>query len=349
MKNIELCIVDMDAHYRKAFMGAVALGHAGYSVTARDACGEDCAMDADVCVMHPAGGGAARGGCPRAFAPACGRYGGAEAILGEARAFAFDRAAVSGGRARMGGAPGQPGAAAGQATRLAPFPEGALVCVYGCAGGQGTSCAAVGIGRELSRYRGARAMYLSLEDVEDPGLLPAGLCAMRAEEALYRYMRAVDAGAGEDMLGKLFRSAAGRDEYGLYRLAADEGAGSLASLAPEELYAFLARACAALGLARVVLDFGTRLHCLSAFASILDDGEAVFVEALPETGGGAGKRRAAFADADSGRMGPHLLTAAFPSCAEDIRELDGHTDVGIANAFGLAVKEACDRIMGDRL
>ena len=357
MKNIKLCIVDTDAGYRKAFLGAVALGHPGYNVAVRDACGEDCAMDADVCIMPPEAAGTARGYCQRAFAPACGRYAGVEAILSEAKAFAFDRWAASGGIARQAGASGRRGAAAGfgagaamgQVPRLAPFPTGALICVYGCAGGQGTSCAAIGIGREISRYRGARAMYLSLEDAEDGGLFPAGAGAMRAEELLYRYMRAANAGAEKDAMEKLFCSAAARDGYGLYRLAADEGAGSLASLAPVELYVFLGRAFAALGLAHIVLDFGTRLHGLLAFASVLEEGEAAFVEAHQETPGGGRKRRPVFADTGSGGMGIQPLTAAFPSCPEDIREQDGHTDVGLANAFGLAVKEVCDRIMGDRL
>ena len=349
MNNISLCIVDMDAHYRRAFLGAVALGHPGYTVAARDACGEDCAMDADVCILSPEDAGAARGFCSRAFAPACGRLAGAEAILSEAKAFAFDRRAVPCGASRAAGGSGQPGGAAGQASSLAAFPAGALICVYGCAGGQGTSCAAIGIGREISRYRGASAIYLSLEDVEDPGLFPPGAHAMRAEEALYRYMRAVDTGAAPDTFEKLFRSAAARDEYGLYRLAADEGAGSLASLAPAELYLFLGRVSAALGLTHAVLDFGTRLHGLSAFASVADEGEAVFVEALPEAGDGGRKRRPALEGAGGACTGQQMLAAAFPPCPEDIRGQDGHTDVGLANAFGLAVKEACDRIMGDGL
>ncbi|MCL1896178.1 MAG: hypothetical protein FWG03_06505 [Clostridiales bacterium] len=346
MKNIALCIVDMDAHYRKAFLGAVALGHPGYTVVSRDACGEDCRMDVEVCILSPGGAAAARGYCQSAFSPACGRYAGVSAILSEARAFAFDRSAGAG---RPAGISGRPGAAAGPNACPAPFPAGALICVYGCAGGQGVSSAAIGIGREISRYRGARAMYLSIEDVEDPGLFPGGVHAMRAEELLYRYMRAIHVGEAPDMLEKLFGSAASRDEYGLFRLAADEGAGSLSSLAPAELYAFLGRAYAALGLTHIVLDFGTRLHGLSAFVSVLDEGEAAIIEAFPEHEGGAGKRRAAFSDVGGACAEAPVLAAAFPSCPEDIRKQDGHTDVGLANAFGLAVKEVCDRIMGDRL
>ena len=349
MKNIRLCIVDMDAHYRKAFINAVALGHTGYTVTARDACGEDCAMDVDVCMTPPADAEAARVFCPKAFAPVCGRYAGTEAILGEARAFAFDRAQAGRGAGQPGGAAGQPYSIAGPAPGIAPFGAGALLCVYACAGGQGTSCSAIGLGREFARYRGERVLYLSLEDTEDPGLFQAGARAMRAEETLYRYMRIEEAGAEAEAIERLFHSAAACDEYGLYRLAPDEGAGSLGGLGAAGLRTFLWRISAALRLTRIVLDFGTRLHCLLAFAALLDEGEAVFIEAFTDMGGGARKRRPVFADAGAGETDTRMLSAAFPFCPEDIRRQEGYTDVGLANSFGLAVKELCDRIVGDGL
>jgi len=216
-----------------------------------------------------------------------------------------------------------------------------LLCVYAYAGGLGTSCAAIGIGRELARYRGESVVYLSLEDVEDLFLFPAELRAMRAEEILYRYLRLLNTGAGQEGFFRLFDTAFRRDEYGLFRLAPDEGPGSFAGLLPEELYTLLIHITSALGLTRVVLDFGTRLNFLKMFSGLLKPGEALFLEALPE---GREPR--------TGRpllQTEKTLTAAFPICEEDIRRQGSYTDVGIANAFGLAVKEICDRIVGDIL
>jgi len=171
---------------------------------------------------------------------------------------------------------------------------------------------------------------------------------MRAEEALYRYLRIMnrrgiekDEG-GQRAFEELFSAAAARDEYGLYRLAPDEGLGSLAGLSAGELYMFLWRFASALGLTRIVLDFGTKLYSLVLFASILDE-EAFFIEALSADEDGARKRRKIAGTETSS------IEAAFPCCPEDVRKLGDGTDVGLANAFGLAVKEVCDRITGDAL
>ena len=335
MMNKVVGILDRDVHYVKAFMSAVALDHEGYSVRACPECGAGCAGDVDVCIRFDAeaAGGAAQQACGKAFAPACGRYAGVSAILREVRAFLLDRKAAGFGVAAGQGAP---------ALGRAPFGTAALVCVYACAGGLGTSVGAIGIGRELARYRGGCVMYLSVEDAEDPGLFPEGVRAMRAEEALYRYLRAVKSGEAPEAFGRLFGSAAARDEYGLFRLAPDDGPNSMARLAPEELYVFLQRASAALALTRIVLDFGTRLHCLNAFAKVPEGREAIFVEVLP-SGGGVRKHMPPI------EAGWLSLASALPRCREDIRRLDDKTDVGLANTFGLAVKEICDKITGEAL
>ncbi|MCL2111232.1 MAG: hypothetical protein FWH32_03055 [Clostridiales bacterium] len=328
LKNISICILDGDAHYVKAFMGAVALDYTGFEVRARAACGDDCAGDVDVCV----GFGLAEGireNCGKAFVPTCGRYGGVGAVLAEAKAFAAGRVTEQGAVQQ-----GRPAAAP-------TLRSGTLVCVYACAGGIGASAAAIGIGRELARYRGERALYLSLEDSEDPGLFPPDVRAMRAEEAIYRYLRLVKNGASPADFERLFHAAAACDEYGLYRLAPDDGPGSLASLATTDVRIFLGHFAAALGLTRVVLDFGTRLHALAAFACLLEEGEAFFLEALSDGDEGDRKRKAGFG------AGEPSFEAAFPRCEEDIRKLDGGMAIGLANAFGLVVKEVCDRIVGE--
>ena len=326
MNNYVVCILDKDIHYAKAFMKVVALEHAGFTVRTRSACSEGCAGEIDVCVGFGATG-KERESCPKAFEPPCGKYAGVSAILKEAGAFVIDRIGPGGKEAAL-------------------YPKGfwhmgagTLLCVYAYAGGLGTSCAAIGIGRELARYRGESVIYLSLEDVEDLFLFPVGLRAMRAEEILYRYLRLLNTGAGQEGFLRLFDTALRRDEYGLFRLAPDEGPGSLAGLSPEELYTFLTHITGALGLTRVVLDFGTRLNFLKVFSGLMKPDEALFLEVIPE-GREAGTGRFLFQAEKS-------LTAAFPICEEDVRRQGGYTDVGIANAFGLAVKELCDRILGD--
>jgi len=332
MKNYTLCILDNDTHYVKAFMKVVALEHAGFSVGTRSACGDGCAGETDVCLSFEAG----RGSCEKAFVPGCGKYAGVAAILSETKKFLFDREMFSSDET----AP-----LAGKERRAdATAPDmAALICVYSYAGGSGTSCAAIGIGRELARYRGEQVLYLSLEDAEDAGLFPSGLRAMRAEEALYRYLRLLNSGTGQDGFDRLFRAAAARDEYGLYRLSPDGGAGSLASLETNDLYMFLAYIAGSLGLTRIVLDFGTRLHFLKLFGSSLERNEALYIEVRQEAAAvNTRSRRVLYAD-------ERVMGAVFPVCEEDVRSRSGYTDVGISNAFGLAVKEICDRIAEDAL
>ena len=386
--------MDKDAEYAKAFTEVVALDHAGYGVKTRGACGgPDCGNDVDVCIGFGAEGAGWQdqigrcgedvdvcigfgaeaadprdqaGRCGKAMVPKGGRYAGVGAILREARAFVLDRIMAAGRQGSMGGWDSHggrdsiggwdiPGGA--EWAGAAAFGAGALVCVYGRAGGLGTSSAAIGIGREFARYRGEKALYLSMEDSEDAGLFPDGLSAMRSEEALYRYIRVLKDGATPEAFAQVFSAAAARDEYGLYRIAPDDGLNRLAGLEPSGLYGFLRHIGAALGLSRIVLDFGTRLHLLSAFAANLAPEEACFVEALAAGADGTGDAGEAVAGAGvvetgAGRElfgdGGLSFSRAFPYCEEDIRQVDGRVDVGLANAFGLAVKEVCDKIMGDR-
>ena len=334
MKRYRVCILDKDIQYVKAFMKTVALDHPGVDVGTRGSCGESCAKEIDVCLGFGVNG-AARASCEKAFEPLCGKYAGVAVILSESRKFLLDRAAICGnGTALYDGKMRQ--------ACSASFEKETLICVYAFSGGLGTSCAAIGIGRELARYRGERVLYLSLEDIENESLFPVGLAALCAEEVLYRYLRLQNKNVGPDGYEQLFHTAAACDEYGLYRFSPDEGANSIASITSGELYIFIAYATIALKLDRVVLDFGTRLHFLSSFAALLEDEEAYFIEACAEENNGERGKRFPVS-------GGHLLTISFPFCDEDVKPRDGHTDVGIANSFGLAVKETCDRITGDMI
>jgi hypothetical protein len=308
MKSISICILEKDAQYLKAFMSVVAADHAGYTVKARSVCDGDCGEDVDACIRFEPCVGGSQGSCGKAIQPVCGRYAGVGAILREAKTFALDRGA---GNVIAGGAVQRYAEPPGLQQK---FEQGALICVHALAGGVGTSFTAIGIGRELSRYRGECVLYLSIEDVENLGLYPEGAGALRAEETLYRYFKLSGRSADPEEFGRLCLAAAARDEYGLYRFAPDEGLCSFAGLSCGDLYIFLRRISASLGLTRIVLDFGTRLHFLSEFTSIAEDGEAILFK---------------------------VEEAAFSRYEEDT--------CGLTNVFGKEIKEICDSFTGEKL
>ena len=330
MKDITFCLLDNDAQYIKAFMSVIASDYSGCVVRARNICGADCREDVDACIRFVPSVNEEKRSCSKAFQPACGRYAGVSAILREVKAFVTDNKSEK----SINGPAMQTGA--GPAVPLAPFDPGMLICVYALAGGSGTSVSAIGIGRELSRYRGEQVFYLSLEDLEDPALYPSDLSAMRSSEVLYRYFRTPRIGIAEaGGFSRLFRSAAMRDEYGLFRFAPDEGLCALAELTAEELYLFLSRVTESLGLTRIVLDFGTRLHFLSAFAAYTDESETIFINIS-----------SANKNLNEKIMIRPALTAAFTRCNEDIKKPGTNTEIGLSNTFGQEVKELCDLIGG---
>lgn len=320
--------MDQDKGYADAFARVIALDHPGCSVTLRGGCG-GCRRGADVCL-------AARGAaedCQKRLlllegekdaeaaqgekTPAVWKYAGAAHILAASRRLAMERRAVPAAGA-AGGEPPVPDAS---------LPEDLLACFFAKSGGVGTSCAAIGAARELSRYRGRRTLYLSLEEKESEALFPpeAG-GAMRAEAFLFQYLQKRRGGAGA--LRGLLETAAAQDGYGVYRLAPDARENSLSSLTAGEVLALLAQLRAALSLDKIVLDFGTRLRMLRAFTDIC---EAALVEV---------SREGLPAAAEDG-----VAAFANPDCAQDVRRMGSHTEIGLAGAFGLAVKQCCDRLL----
>jgi len=329
MNSIVVGILHRDAFYVKAFMSVDALDHSGYTVKAFGACGAECIKDADVCISFEQEPFDERQDCEKSFTPGCGPYAGVSAVLREAKAFVFDRRIVK----RVSSA---------KNLETLPFTRKGLVCVYACTGGIGTSVSAIGIGREIARYRGERTMYLSLEDVEDAGLFPERARAMHAGETVYRYLRILNGEAATaEAFERLFSAAAARDEYGMYRIAPDDCLNRLAGFQPEELLIFIRRVFTALHLQRLVLDFGTRIHHLSGFISLLEPDEAYLVEVYSEDESCIRKRKSVF------NIVKTSYEAIFPNCEEDIQKTGGRTEVGLANAFGLSVKEVCDHITGE--
>lgn len=332
MKNLSICIVDSDTNYIEAFARVLAFDHAGHTLVSKKECAGDCQQDFDLCLNFD--GAYKTDGCQKMYEPRCGKYEGVCVILAEIRAFLLDQAI--------------PGTLKndGNVKDVSTLNESVLVCVYACAGGIGTGCASIGLGREFARYRGEKAIYISLEDVEDRRLYPLNLTAMCAEESIYRYLRLLNSNDRKESYTALFEAAASSDEYGLFRFAPDDGLGSFARFTPAELYIFLQHLVAALDFERVILDFGTRLHYLTSFANILTSDTAVFVETLPESPDteSPGRKRVSVFENDH-EYRTHSMV--FPFCKEDIRSVNGCIDVGLANSFGLAVKNLCDQIRGD--
>ncbi|MDR0876282.1 MAG: hypothetical protein LBN12_08750 [Clostridiales Family XIII bacterium] len=321
MKNISLCILNHDAGWAKAFLRAASLDHPGFSVTFRIGCCE-CTQEYDAC-LNLTGKDAVT--CPCVSVPPCGKHGGATALLAAANAFAVLRNR-------------------GQAMTAGAFPvfleagkmdEARMVCVHARAGGMGASCVSIGIGREMARYRDVKSIYLCLTDRESPALLPESCAAaMPAEALLFRSLRLQnrDGKLGDpddtSALSALIRAAVLPDEYGLLRLGVDQGLNALSSLTAQEALGLIGLMNKAVGPACFVLDFGTRGRLLDGFCEICDP---IIFEVMRE-----GRSEEVFATEDC------LL---FPECPEDIRRLGDRTDVALANAFGLKIKEICDTVL----
>ncbi|MCL2492624.1 MAG: hypothetical protein FWF33_01110 [Clostridiales bacterium] len=346
MKRISICIAGEERQYGERFARVVALDHPGFMLILREDC-KDCREEADVCLSSVPG----RPGCVKyvAFAkwdeepasfpepgregqrqtrsPKIPKYAGASAILSAARRIALARDWEQNADRRT------PDAAVGS---LPPPVSGTFVCVYAFSGGIGTSAAAIGITREMARYRGKKALYLSLEEVESRAFAPPEHEGpMRAEAFLFHYLRFKRSGASAAELQGLMQAAFRQDSYGAYRLGPDAGVSSLSGLEPGKFAALLADIERALSIDLFVLDFGTRIRSLQMF---LDLCEAFCVEV----------RSAERPGAAQDRLLAETAPAVFvnPSCPEDVRD-DGRTiEVSIANAFGLAVKEVCDQIPG---
>jgi hypothetical protein len=321
MKNISLCILNHDAGWAKAFLRTVSLDHPGFAVTFKTACGE-CTHEYDAC-LNLTGKDAVT--CPCVCVPSCGKYGGATALLASANAFAVTRAMA-------------PSAPQGNFPFLLQSGEvdgSRVICVHARAGGVGASCVSIGIGRELSRYRDAKAVYLCLTDWESPALLPVSCAAaMPSETLLFRSLRLRDREGkpeGSDAtaaLAVLVRAAVLPDEYGLLRLGVDQGLNALSALTAREALGLIGLIDKAVGPAYFVLDFGTRGRLLDDVCEIC---EPIIFEVMRE-----GRTEEA-----SAREGCLL----FPECPEDIRRLGERMDVALANAFGLKIKELCDTVL----
>ena len=331
--SVYLCILDNDPQYIKTFMSVVAEGYSGYTVSARACCEGNCEELMDACIHFGQLPGDKISSCSKAFKPECGRYAGVREILHETKTFLLGKNAEQ-GSVRIPKVSERSTFRTAEVSRpkLEPFGAGMLLCFHAFSGGVGTSLSAIGAGRELSRYRGEQVLYLSLEDIENCSLYPPHLSAMRIEETLYRYFRVQGAGSSGDELRKLFSTAAVRDEYGLFRLAPDEGICSLAGLTPGDLYIFLNKIAEALELTRIVLDFGTRIHFLSSFATLIEDEEAIFIKVIHVD------ENSSYGETE--RIIPGIREACKITFS---RREDSFDFVG---TFGREIKVLCDQVLG---
>ena len=300
-----LCVLYNDAGWAKAFLRTVSLDHPGYTVTFKTCCSEKCEGNFDVCIDLNSTGDHA---CRRALVPACGRKAGVTALLTEVKRFIASGSAVE---SRTGGDfPVFLGTGEVDGNKVA--------CVHSLTGGVGTSCASIGIGRELSRYREVKTVYLCLTDIESVALLPESCSsAMTAEELLYRCLRTATKDEGNNSLEPLIRAALIADEYGLFRLGVNPDLNALSALTAYELAGLLALIDRTIEHAFFVLDFGTRRRLLNEFCEICD---AKTIEIVKEG------------------------SSAIPECPEDVRRNGEKIDIALTNAFGLRIKELCDSL-----
>ena len=329
MNDITICVLDKDLQYLKAFMSIIAADHVGYTLRAKTVCSGDCGDSVDVCVRFEPCAGGSEETCDKVIQPVCGKYAGVSAILCEARTFLLDK--------KMG--------YSGETASALPASEkwiqrdtlcsGSLICIYALEGGAGASVTAIGVAREFSRYRGDRVLYLSLEDVEDKGLYSANLGAMQASEILYRYFRIINTGADTDALDRLFRTSIKSDEYGLYRVAPDEGLNSMAALSTGDFLSLLTGIISSLELTRVVLDFGTRLRFLSLIDDFTEDDEALFV-----------RIRKQGSDEKNCIKEPKSIEAIFSRYDIALHKPGTESEICLTGTFGYEIKDLCDRVSG---
>jgi hypothetical protein len=126
----------------------------------------------------------------------------------------------------------------------------------GLAGGCGASAVAIGIGRELTAYRGKQAFYVSLEDVESDSLCVSAPPGRRNVcDFLYAMLKERDV-----EMRRFMESHIHRDSYGLERFLPSAGANDLARLGKDALERFFKTLCGSGRFDVIVLDMGNGLR-----------------------------------------------------------------------------------------
>lgn len=228
-------------------------------------------------------------------------------------------------------------------------------------GGAGTSSIALGVARELSRYRGKQVFYLSVEPFECPSLCAGSQPSsdIGLTEYLFHFLR-----GDMQRLEKLLKLTLMTDAYGVRRFKPIHGANALRELNQQDFMRFLQTIAADGEIDALLIDWGCdydrfRLNAPSDGIAIIvaragsmkapDDprwrqmiaegigfpGTTYFVlnqtETLEECGVAAGTKDDVICIAD---------------CAEDFNRTGNSLEIGLSNAFGLGIKALVDQITG---
>ena len=221
-----------------------------------------------------------------------------------------------------------------------PLDDEGLILFFSLSGGVGVSSAAIGVGRELARYRDKKTMYISLEDFENNNLCTSEIFFTNSQEQfLYQFFRFLNSGLASEIIQSIIIDSVGVDEYGLYRLKPDTGVNSFSTLDITSLLAVLYKIKSVLNLDFLILDFGTRIGFLAKFLEVFDsfcicivDGEE---RALEESEifnlvGGSTNNKMCF---------------SIPNCHEDFIKTGKDIEISLSSEFGSAMKKLCDKIL----
>ena len=218
-----------------------------------------------------------------------------------------------------------------------------LILSFSISGGVGLSSSAIGIGRELSRYRNKKTMYLSLENFENSYLCTSSLHnSISGEEFLYKYYRASKNGFDEETTDMLIRLAISTDEYGLFRFKPDIGSNSMSSLDINSLSEILSVLENSLKLDVIIIDVGTRVDILKRIIEVFTP-ICIFLT-----------------EEDSGEFAMEMLdyltedyvtkrhVFSMPNCHDEVIKNGKNIEISLSNEFGFAIKGICDKISEGR-
>jgi hypothetical protein len=236
---------------------------------------------------------------------------------------------------------------------------------FSAAGGAGTSSIAYASACELSKYRGRRTCYISLEPYEAAAFAPAYQpaagpeqgndargrgAAFEYEEArghepirgygaeayLYYYLK-----EDEKRLPRLLEAVTETDRYGVIRFRPSPAENKLRELAESEFLRFLDHLAAALYLDCVVVDRGVGIGNIFAdqrLVYVKKDG-SVKAPKLPE---GVLTVRNMCGDDPEHAPGDILI----PADDADFHRTENGVEISLTNVFGRGVKEIVDRLLG---
>lgn len=350
MKNISICLIDTDSEFEKTFAKTVSLDYSGYFITViefdianvqplshRDISSHDIFLISEKIPLEES---FLNSYISRIIflcdsndnikekANCIFRYAGVEKIILLAKNMVLTNRLVL-----------SPNHVTSK-SQFYDIPDESLMLLFSTIGGVGLSSAAIGIGRELSRYRNKKIMYISLEDFEN-----SKLCASKInnhpslEEFLYRFYRFEKEGRSQPEMEMLVRNSVGIDEYGMYRIKPDNGMNSISTLDVNSLSLILSHLKQALSLDYFILDVGTRITFLTYLMEVYDP-LCIYISDDAKNGVNEDIVNHIIGDYVSKK-----ISVALPNCHNDFIKTGDEIEISLSGEFGFAIKGICDKIL----